>query len=63
MASSNWQQHVELTQLIRRHPDWDDARVMQEYGLKPLEADKVQAARREVEGENVPGEVRSQRSY
>lgn len=63
MADSNWKQHIELTQTIRRHPDWDDDQVMEFLRLHPLERDKVTVARREVETEDTPGVTSSERSY
>lgn len=60
---SKWEQHVLLTRLIRQHPDWDDAQLLEAAGLKPIEADMLAEARREVDTEQVPGVIRSQRSY
>jgi hypothetical protein len=61
--STNWEQHIELTKIIRQHPDWGDERVLKEAGLHKLETEKVAAARREVEGEELPSNVQSRRSY
>jgi hypothetical protein len=60
---SKWEQHVLLTRLIKQHPDWDDKQILEAAGMKPLEADMLAVARREVETEQVPGVVRSDRSY
>lgn len=60
---SKWEQHVEATRLIRHHPDWDDQKVMEAMGLKPLEVNIVQEARREVGNERLSGSVTSERSY
>lgn len=63
MAGSKWQQHIEAVQLIRQHYDWSDERVMEALGLKPLEVNIVQEARREVDNERLGSSVRSERSY
>ena len=63
MASGKWQQHIECTQIIRRHPDWTDEQVLQEAHMHKLEINIVQEARREVDTEVQPSVVRSQRSY
>jgi hypothetical protein len=58
-----WQQHVKCTQIIRAHRDWSDEQVLEAAHMHKLEIDIVQAARREVEGEALPGDMSSQRSY
>lgn len=63
MSSSKWQQHIECTRIIRRHPDWTDDQVLEAAGLRPLEVNIVQEARREVDTETVAPSVRSSRSY
>jgi hypothetical protein len=62
-GSLKWQQHVTCTQLIRRHPDWDDERVRVAADLRPLEMNIVQEARREVDSETVDATVQTRRSY
>ncbi len=58
-----WQQHIQCTQIIRRHPDWTDEQVRDEARLHPLEINIVQEARREVEGESLASDTSSDRSY
>lgn len=60
---SRWEQHVLLTRLIRQHPDWDDAQLLEAAGMKPLEADMLAEARKEVAIEQVPGATSWERSY
>lgn len=60
---SRWEQHILCTRLIRRHPEWSDEEVLSEARMHPLEVDVVQEARREVEGEVLPSETSSTRSF
>lgn len=59
---TSWQQHITCTQIMRRHPDWDDEQVRVAAGMHPAEMDVVREARREVTADQ-PSVVRSQRSY
>lgn len=61
---SKWQQHVECKRIIQHHPDWTDAQVAKEAGMRPMEINIVQEARREVVNESrLPGSTQSDRSY
>jgi hypothetical protein len=60
---SKWQQHLECTRIIRMHPEWTDEQVLEEARMHKLEIDIVKEARREVVGENLPGETSSKRSF
>lgn len=61
---SKWEQHILCTRLMRQHPDWTDEQVAAAAGLRPLEMNIVEEARREVIAEQpAKGSVQSERSY